>query len=205
LQAGTLILSGDSKQGPRRHARANFLFWGRGRSGGVPSGPTQIRIRDFVPTDRPFFERGLLTTLREEAPFDPLKLVVPPKGWGRTYSTFLQQQVRRRGGYILVAQLGRRRAGFVVGARQLRHRGRLRSLEPARPCWIFEVFVLPEFRRRGVGNALMGDIERRFRSDGRDFVHLLALAGNAGALSVYRARGYTQRVYMLGKWLTKPT
>jgi len=165
---------------------------------------SRLHIRDFAPTDRPFFEQGLLATLREEAPFDPLKLVVPPKGWGRTYSTFLLRQVRTRRGYILVAELGRRRAGFVVGARQPPYRGKVRSSEPVRPCWIFDVYVSPEFRRRGVGNALMDEIERRFRSDGRDFVHLLALSGNAGALSMYRARGYARRVYMLGKWLSKP-
>jgi len=165
--------------------------------------PSQIRIRDFATTDRAFFEQGLLSTLKEEAPFDPLKLVVPPKGWGRTYSTFLLKQVRTRRGYILVAELGRSRAGFVVGARQSPRRGKARSFEPARPCWIFDVYVSSKFRRRGVGNALMNEIERRFRADGRDFVHLLALSGNTRALSMYRARGYTQRVYMLGKWLSR--
>jgi ribosomal protein S18 acetylase RimI-like enzyme len=159
------------------------------------------KIREYVKEDRPFLERSLLATLREEAPFDPLKLVVPPKDWGRTYSTWLLKQVRQRGGHILIAEVGRKRAGLVIGALQRASKSR-HGFEPARPCWVFDLYVVPKLRRTGIGNQLMGEIEGRFRAWGRDFVHMLSLSGNERALALYRARGYAQRVYTLGKWLS---
>lgn len=100
----------------------------------------------------------------------------------------------------MVAVVGQRRVGFVAAA-HVRASPKRRSFEPAKPNSILSLYVLPEFRRRGIGNQLMDVIERRFQAKGRDFVHLIALSGNVRALELYRARGYAQRVLYLGKWL----
>jgi ribosomal protein S18 acetylase RimI-like enzyme len=165
----------------------------------------RVRIREFVPSDRPFLERALLADLREAAPFDPLRMFFPPTNWGRRYSTALLREVRKRGGYVLVAEFDRTRAGFVAGVLEPVTRRRGRTFAAARPCWIWDLYVDPRFRKRGVGTELMNEIEGRFRAKGRDFVHLLALSGNVRAVAMYRSRGYTPRVYMLGKWLVKPS
>lgn len=164
-------------------------------------GARSVKIRDFMPGDRPFLERGVLAELKDEAPFDPLKLVVPPDEWGRSHSAWLLKQARTRGGCLLVAVVGQKRVGFVAAA-NVRASPKRRSFEPDKPSAILSLYVLPEFRRRGIGNRLMDVIERRFRAKGRDFVHLIALSGNIRALELYRARGYAQRVLYLGKWLT---
>lgn len=142
----------------------------------------------------------MLAELKDEAPFDPLKIVVPPSEWGRTHSRWLLKQVRTRNGYLLMATIGRKRVGFVVGA-IARASSTRRSFEPARPSSILNLYVVPGFRRRGIGNRLMDELEGKFRAKRRDFVHLIALSGNARALALYRARGYAQRVLFLGKWL----
>lgn len=179
-----------------------------GRHGSRPSVPRatpavaapSIKIRDYESADRRFFERGLLALLKDEAPYDPLKIVVPPREWGRTQATWLMKQVRTRGGHLLIAEIGPKRVGFVVGARE-RASPKRRAFEPARPCSIYSLYVAPEHRRRGIGNNLMNEIERRFHRARRDFVHLMALSGNARAVELYRARGYVDRVLFLGKWL----
>jgi ribosomal protein S18 acetylase RimI-like enzyme len=171
---------------------------------GSKAGPGEVNVRDFVPSDRPFLERGLLADLREAAPFDPLKMFVPPRNWGRTYSTFLLKEVRRTHGHILVAELGSKRAGFLVGVVERPSRGQPRSFAARRPCWIYDLYVEPAFRNRGVGRKLIGEVERRFRAKGRDFVNLLALSGNDRAVALYRSSGYVPRVFLLGKWLIKP-
>src|SRR5579863_741488 len=109
-----------------------------------------VVIRDFVPADRPFLERGLLAELKEAAPFDPLKMIVPPRNWGRTHSTFLLNEVRKTRGHLLVAELGAKRAGFLVGTLERPSRGRSRSFAARHPGWILEVYVAPAFRNRGV-------------------------------------------------------
>ncbi len=101
----------------------------------------------------------------------------------------------------MVAVVGERRVGFAAAA-YVRAPPKRRSFEPARPSAILSLYVLPEFRRRGIANQPMDVIERRFRAKGRDFDHLIALSGNIRALELYRARGYAQRVLYLGKWLT---
>lgn len=177
---------------------------GRSRSSSVAPHPVhgrEVRIRVFRRSDLRFLEGGLQADQREVAPFDPLRMILPLRGWGRTYARHLVQEVRSRGGRILIAEAGRTRAGFVVGVLQPSARAGDRAFAAARPAWIYDLYVVPRFRRIGVATRLMVAVEAYFTAEGRDFVHLLALTGNDSALALYRTRGYVQRVFLLGKRL----
>jgi ribosomal protein S18 acetylase RimI-like enzyme len=157
-----------------------------------------------VPADGRFLERGLLADLEEVAPFDPLKKFVPRRDWGRTYSRFLRKEVRTKGGHFLVAEVGSKRAGFVVGVLERLSRAVKGKRRARRPCRILDLYVAPAFRNRGVGGRLMDEVERRLRAHRRDFVQMLSLSGNERAIAMYHARGYISRVHLLGKWLVEP-
>ena len=55
---------------------------------------------------------------------------------------------------------------------------------------LFALDVGPEFRRRGVGTALVEAVERRARSEGLESVNLEVTLDNDRAIRLYEALGY---------------
>ncbi|MFH1501475.1 MAG: GNAT family acetyltransferase [Candidatus Eisenbacteria bacterium] len=94
---------------------------------------------------------------------------------------------------FLVAELDGRVAGTAMGGYD-GHR-----------AWVYYVVVSPGARRRGVGTALMREIERLLRETGAGKLNLQVRAGNDGAVAFYDSLGYAveDRVSM-GKRLTGP-
>ena len=71
--------------------------------------------------------------------------------------------------------------------------------------WIYYVVVHPDFRRRGLGQALMAEAESRLKVLGCSKVNLQVRAGNHAAVDFYRNLGYDieDRVSM-GRLLAGP-
>jgi len=59
----------------------------------------------------------------------------------------------------------------------------------ARGCYLGDVFVVPDARRRGVGRALIAAAAGAARAEGGSFLWWTALPGNAGGQAFYRALG----------------
>ena len=57
-------------------------------------------------------------------------------------------------------------------------------------AWVYYVVVSPRTRRRGVGAALMTEIEQRLTAAGAHKINLQVRAGNDGAVAFYRSLGY---------------
>jgi GNAT superfamily N-acetyltransferase len=68
---------------------------------------------------------------------------------------------------------------------------------------IDDVFVLPEWRRRGIAKRLVGEGIRYFREQGVREVHLDVVQSNGPAISLYRSMGYVtiNEEVMLGLYL----
>jgi GNAT superfamily N-acetyltransferase len=66
-----------------------------------------------------------------------------------------------------------------------------------------DVFVLPQWRRRGIARRLVGEGIKYFRERGLEKVHLDVVQSNEPALSLYRSMGYEtiNEEVMLGRWL----
>ncbi|MGP8078048.1 MAG: GNAT family N-acetyltransferase [Thermoplasmata archaeon] len=130
---------------------------------------------------------------------------MPSQQWGRPYAASLLTLVRKSRGLALVAEVDGIRAGFIFGAP---HRGvpkwQLRTLAFSRPCSIVEMYVVPRFRRAGIGPRLMSEVERRFTRRGYDWVVTFYHQGHRFEADLYRKCGYAVNVVGVGKWLTKP-
>jgi ribosomal protein S18 acetylase RimI-like enzyme len=87
------------------------------------------------------------------------------------------QELYRSRGQVRTIRHGRDVAGFYW----LEDRGRELHLHA--------IFVLPEFRGRGVGSATMRQIEEEFSADA-DFIELGVRDDNAGARSLYKRQGF---------------
>jgi ribosomal protein S18 acetylase RimI-like enzyme len=70
----------------------------------------------------------------------------------------------------------------------------------ARVGEIESVGVLPEFRNRGIGTALMDRLEAELRADGVQDLMLGVLAGNDAAIRLYERRGYRQTWLYMSRW-----
>ncbi len=59
--------------------------------------------------------------------------------------------------------------------------------------WIEDIFVEPEFRRRGIATAAFAAVARRAIAEGAGFVEWNVLDWNAPAIAAYRAMGAVAR------------
>lgn len=117
----------------------------------------------------------------------------PPSRFDRGY---MRQLVQRQQAATWIAEQGGRLAGFaiVVWAQ--------RKSEVA--AYIQTIEVAPEARGRGIGSGLLARIEESARLAGAALIWLHVEAGNAGAIRLYEAQGYScegrrENYYPLGR------
>jgi ribosomal protein S18 acetylase RimI-like enzyme len=92
--------------------------------------------------------------------------------------------------------VGERAAGYVILT--LGYSFEFRG----RDAFIDELYVAPEFRRRGLGRLAMEFVEERAREMGVNAVHLEVDRENQPARELYRRSGYADPGrYLMTKWL----
>jgi ribosomal protein S18 acetylase RimI-like enzyme len=71
--------------------------------------------------------------------------------------------------------------------------------------WIYHLAVDAQYRRRGVGTALMHASEERLRALGCPKINLQVRAANDGVVAFYRSLGYAVETHVsLGKVILEP-
>ncbi|GIK53034.1 MAG: Mycothiol acetyltransferase [Planctomycetes bacterium] len=96
---------------------------------------------------------------------------------------------------VLVAEVNGRYAGHCWIGMQIDFF--TRAEEP----WIFDISVMPEFRRRGLARAMLAAAQDFLRSRGFKFLGLQVMAHNAAARKLYEKLGYTTHSVTLRKGL----
>ncbi|WP_129598042.1 ribosomal protein S18-alanine N-acetyltransferase [Methanohalophilus profundi] len=91
---------------------------------------------------------------------------------------------------FLVAESGKTITGFVMGYRSSEQEGR-----------IFSLAVKKEFRRRGIGQALLQVIQRHFRNRNVKYMRLEVRASNKKARSLYSRMGFVDCWYEPGYYI----
>lgn len=122
-------------------------------------------LRDYRPQDFDQLWR------MDQACFDP----------GIAYTRFeLMAYIRSRGAFTLVAEEAGGLTGFVVAQRKSNGSGHIITID-----------VRQEFRRTGLGSALLSAAEARLAERGASEVVLETAVGNAPALAFYNRHGYS--------------
>ncbi|HUP36286.1 MAG TPA: GNAT family N-acetyltransferase [Candidatus Limnocylindria bacterium] len=105
-----------------------------------------------------------------------------------------------RPGRVLVAEIDHRVVGFIA---------LLARVVPEEPdedqtpyAYISDLVVLPRYRRRGVGRALLERAEALARSSGARVLRVGVLAKNESAARLYRVAGFSDYQLQLAKRLT---
>ncbi len=65
------------------------------------------------------------------------------------------------------------------------------------PCWIHELFVVPEERRRGIASALLDEADRFFGERAQGRVVVRVESGNRDGMRFWRRRGFVERARIL--------
>jgi len=140
-----------------------------------------VVYRSYIPEDF-----AQLYALEEEC-------FAPPERFGRRY---MRQLVERQHASTWIAEEAGRMAGFaiVVWAQQ---KGEIAA-------YIQTIEVAPEARGKRVGGTLLRRIEESARMAGAAFIWLHVEVGNAGAIRLYEAQGYScegrrENYYPLGR------
>lgn len=98
--------------------------------------------------------------------------------------------IHQRGGFILIAEAN----GVLIG-----HVGGATTVDPSpffNSDWqhyalIFDLYVQPTHRRRGIGTALVKYMLEALTALGAKRFRIVGLAGNPSALGLYRKLGFT--------------
>jgi len=165
-----------------------------------------LQIRPYRGNDFQFVAGSFSNYAREAARYDPELRPRPAPSFGGAYARSLVRQSRKRGGLFLIALAGRGRpVGFIVGrAAPLSVSEQLALKRRTRPCMVYELYVSPRFRRRGIGRRLLEEFERRFGRRGYDQIRLGVHPKNRSAVRLYRSMGFADRAWNLGRPIRAP-
>ena len=112
------------------------------------------------------------------------------------YLAYLDREVAARDGAVFMAEVGARTAGFICVVSATCGDS---PDDPAVFAWVHDLFVRPEYRRRGVATALMAVAESFLRSRGARELRLGVIDRNADARVLYRRLGFRDYVRILSK------
>jgi ribosomal protein S18 acetylase RimI-like enzyme len=115
--------------------------------------------------------------------------------WARRRRNY--EDILAEGGAMFLAEEEGRVVGLAVCERE----------EGGSPTWewprdmllVIDIIVLPEARRRGVGEALMAEVEREARERGVAALDLMVAAPNQAALRFYEKHGFRTDLLVLRK------
>ena len=117
-----------------------------------------------------------------------------PSGLRASLQRELERVLRSPHCSVWVAQEDGELAGFLLAELEAR---RPSIPSGVRSCWIHELFVSPEWRRRGIGRALVQHAEQFFESRGAGRPAVRVVSGNRAALRFWERAGFSEKARIL--------
>jgi ribosomal protein S18 acetylase RimI-like enzyme len=157
-----------------------------------PMDPSKLAIRVATPSDKD------AVIANQVASQDAESHLHPSRQKGEAIRGVAWRMVHERHGTMLLAEYD----GVVIG-----HVGGAHAQDTSPffvPEWqrfalIFDLYVRPEYRRYGVGNALIAAMEAHLKAHGARLVRITVLAGNDAAKTLYSGAGYAPYELMMEK------
>jgi ribosomal protein S18 acetylase RimI-like enzyme len=154
-----------------------------------------VSIRCFRQADREAL-RDLVLQLHETVrPFDVD--LAPGEQIIERYFNDLLLRVEQSAGAVFVAEDDRRLVGYVCLRGQLTPDDLDERPDPY--SFMAELFVRPDYRKRGIGRKLVERAESHAAESGTYKMELKVLAQNQPAVRFYEALGYKPRIVVMSK------
>ena len=149
------------------------------------------RLRSARKADEPMIWKATLETLWSDVPDDE-KPALERRDFEGRFMEYAREFVEGRRGERFVAEDD---AGRAIGYMIL---GEFTPFFARRPVgFVYDVWVAPDSRQKGVGRFLMDEADRWARAKGYAKLKLEVGGTNASAQALYRAAGFrTERHYM---------
>ncbi len=161
--------------------------------------PTNPKIRLYRDADDDAVKALIVGLQAHERQFEPR--MSAPEDIQDTYFAYIRSRCAKETGEILVAETGGDIVGFVcVLARVVADDIDEDRYEYA---YVSDLVVAPDHRGAGVGSALLAEAETFARAHGAKWLRIGVLAGNEGAIKLYRRAGFVDRAVQLEKPLTE--
>lgn len=151
-------------------------------------------LRDMRPSDLRRIEnwyRDLEVFIARTAPHH--LAVRLPAEYPSLYASKSLRSIRKNGGFVLIAEVGARPAGFLTGEiLPLPPRIARMELRPNFQGYIGDLYLERWARRRGVGRRLIEEASRRFLALGCDNLQLGVAPSNLSARRFYERSGFQE-------------
>jgi ribosomal protein S18 acetylase RimI-like enzyme len=153
------------------------------------SSATQLQFREATVADEP----QLLRMMRVLAEQEPGKIVFDAAA---ARSTFRRLLALPAFGTVWLLILNERAVGYIILTLGFSFEFR------GHDSFVDELYVDPEYRRRGYGRLAVDFVERQAREMGAGALHLEVDHGNDPAIELYRRMGYQDHDrFLMTKWL----
>ena len=152
-----------------------------------------MEIRLFKAADRAQIERIMDDFGDEIATMDPQGRCIRKPGCGTEFARQMLDDASGPGGIVLVAEDNGRIVGFASGRVETRAERERLAVIDFRNGIVPELYVSPDWRRRGVGRALLARLDQHFRGQGCQASVIEVFAPNDEARTFYRSLGYEER------------
>ena len=158
--------------------------------------PPEVRIRPFRPEDL-----NVLADFWREMASGPRvsgQVYPPTEENVAKWRSWVLKVHEEKGGHVLVAEAdGIGPVGFVL----FRSHVERVLWTPMRIAIIYDLYVRPDWRRKGIGTALLQEAMKIMRQEGATHVRISVLVGNEPALRLYKKLGFREHVITLVKEL----
>jgi len=153
----------------------------------------EITIREYEERDRQNFVDFGNDEENYLAGLDPLKQRrFFEKGY-EGYTNWLFKHLEANSGIIFVAVDGDKTIGHIAGRLNPQsEEDQILSL-PAKPAFVDDLYIIPDYRSQGVGAKLLKHMEEYFKAQGCDEISLEAFAPNERSLTFYDREGYSRQ------------
>ncbi|KKU90151.1 MAG: GCN5-related N-acetyltransferase [Candidatus Yanofskybacteria bacterium GW2011_GWA1_48_10] len=145
-------------------------------------------IREYKPEDKEGIEKCSFELQELEKELDP-EMRINSIEINRAYVELLLDKMEKRGGQIFVADQDHKIAGFISiahGSQPLPYENFEKYI------YVYDVVVLSEFRKQGIGERLMNRALDFGKEQKADHIILDVLAKNKVAADFYRKRGFRE-------------
>jgi ribosomal protein S18 acetylase RimI-like enzyme len=163
-------------------------------------GPTvcAVEIEPFQPTDAPLIAGFVAAIQEHERAYVPE--LRPGGEIAASYANMIVANAAGKDGVILLAKAAGEAVGFVCAWIDSDDDPLVRE-EARVHAYLSDIYVVPEWRCRGVARLLLEAVEAHMRRRGCRRLRVGAKAGNAAALACYEAIGYRPYEIIFGKTL----
>lgn len=117
----------------------------------------------------------------------------PERSWQKRRAQY-QEYFADSGGLFLIAEVDNRPVGYAM---LMHHVGSCAFNTPDLVGEVQTLSILPEYRSQGIGDALMGEALRLFRTKGLSQVSIGVFANNDGAIRFYERYGFSVRYVVM--------